>query len=75
MPDLVHNLSLHIFDLIKRSNSNNFVSTQIHSTMKQKCPFIYDVAVSLAKQLEEAFHITIPDDEIGFFKCSYWFYH
>ena len=63
---MVHNLSLHIFDLIKRSNSNNFVSTQIHSTMKQKCPFIYDVAVSLAKQLEEAFHITIPDDEIGF---------
>lgn len=62
----VHNISLHIFDLIKRSNSNNYVSTHIHSTMKQKCPFVYDVAVSLAKQLEEEFHITIPDDEIGF---------
>lgn len=62
----VHNISLHVFDLIKRSNSNNFVITHIHSTMKQKCPFVYDVAVSLAKQLELAFHITIPDGEIGF---------
>lgn len=62
----VHNISLHIFDLIKRSNSNNYVSTHIHSTMKQKCPFVYDVAVSLAKQLELLFNITIPDDEIGF---------
>lgn len=62
----IHNISLHVFDLIKRSNSHNYVTTYIHNTMKQKCPFIYDVAVSFAKELENVFDIAIPDDEIGF---------
>lgn len=62
----LHNISLHIFDLIKRSQSNNYVTTHIHNTMKQKCPFVYDVAVSFAKQLENEFKIIVTDDEIGF---------
>lgn len=62
----LHNISLHIFDLIKRSQSKNYVTTHIHNTMKQKCPFVYDVAVNFAKQLENEFKIIITDDEIGF---------
>lgn len=62
----IHNLALHIYELIKRAEHNSYASNQIKTTIKENCPLIYDISVSFAKQIETAFSITIPDEEIGF---------
>ena len=60
------NFTLHVDALIKRAKYHQYVSNATTETIKFSCPFIYDVAVYLAKELEEAFAITIPEEEIGF---------
>lgn len=62
----LHNLCLHVFELIQRGSIDNYVQNSSHVSMRESCPFIYDVAVSFARNLEKSFHIAIPDDEIGF---------
>lgn len=62
----LQNLILHVHELLKRSDTNNYVVNTIHIDMRDNCPFIYEVAVRFAKELDSAFHISIPDDEISF---------
>lgn len=61
-----HNISLHINEMIKRCKANNCISNNLHTSMRENCPFIFDVAVSFAKKLENEYSITISDEEIGF---------
>lgn len=62
----LNNFVLHVDALIKRAIHHQFVSNVIAENIKSSCPFIYDVSVYLAKQLEDKYQITISDEEIGF---------
>lgn len=62
----LYNFVLHVDALITRSKHKQFVSNAIAENIKSSCPFIYDVAVYLAKEIEERYQITISDEEIGF---------
>ena len=62
----LYNFVLHVDSLIKRATHQQTVNNAIAEHIKSTCPFIYDVAVYIAKELEEKFKITISDDEIGF---------
>ncbi|MEG0275173.1 MAG: PRD domain-containing protein, partial [Longicatena sp.] len=62
----LHNFAMHVDALITRAKHHQSVNNAIGESIKSSCPFIYDVAVYLAKELEEKYDITISDDEIGF---------
>jgi lichenan operon transcriptional antiterminator len=62
----IHNLSLHIYELIHRCQTHNVVLSNSYVSLKESSPFIYDVAVAFAKELEKEYSIQIPDDEIAF---------
>lgn len=58
--------TLHIQELIKRGRANNYVKNSGYISMRNRSPFIYEIAVMFSKKLEERLAIHIPDDEIGF---------
>lgn len=62
----LYNFVLHVDALIKRATSHQQASNAIVENIKLTCPFIYDVSVFLAKEIEDTFHIQITDEEIGF---------
>lgn len=62
----LYNFVLHVDALIKRAHCNQPASNAIANSIKASCPFIYDVSVYLAKEIEEMFHIHVTDEEIGF---------
>ncbi len=57
---------LHIHALIQRARTGQYLQDLTIGNLRDNCPFIYDVAVFLTKQLEDAFAIHIPDSEIGY---------
>lgn len=57
---------LHVHALVRRVRSEQYLSDITVEDLRTSCPFIYDVAVYLSKQLEQAFQITIPGSEIGY---------
>ena len=62
----IHNIYLHIFELVKRAKNQNYASNSIQNSIKQSCPFIYDVAVYFAHLIELEFNVKVPDEEIAF---------
>ncbi|MEG0289963.1 MAG: PRD domain-containing protein, partial [Erysipelotrichaceae bacterium] len=62
----LYNFVMHVDALIKRAKNHQFVNNLIADNIKSSCPFIYDVSVYLAKELEEKYKIEISDEEIGF---------
>lgn len=59
------NFVRHIQALIVRARNHQFVINLISENIKETSPFVYDVAVHLAKSLEDTFQIQIIDEEIG----------
>lgn len=57
---------LHVYALIRRAHTGQYLHDITVENLKTSCPFIYDVAIYICKQLEEAFYIHIPDAEIGY---------
>ena len=56
--------SIHVSELIKRcAYSQNFTPTNV--SVRQTSPYIYEVAVSIAKKIYENFKIQVPDSEIN----------
>lgn len=64
--NFLHNFVLHVDALIKRANHCQLVSNSIAKNIKSTCPFIYDVAVFIAKEIEDTFQVRITDEEIAF---------
>lgn len=64
--DFLYNFALHIDALIKRAKHNQSVNNDILENIKKNCPFIYDVAVLIAKKVSEKYKIKITDAEIGY---------
>ena len=62
----LRNIALHIYELIKRAKTGNYVINDIHLNIKENCPFVYDVAVLLDSKIEQKYCVKMPDDEIGF---------
>lgn len=59
------NFIRHIQALLIRARNKQFVINLITENIKETSPFIYDVAVHLAKSLEDYFNVEIIDEEIG----------
>ena len=64
--DFIYNFAIHIDALIKRAKHNQSVNNDILENIKKNCPFIYDVAVLIAKKITEKYKIKINDAEIGY---------
>ena len=62
----LHSFALHIAELIKRGKVNNFIINDAQISMKENCPYVYDVAVHFTRQLMLEYDLTIPDDEVAF---------
>ncbi|CUX72210.1 putative licABCH operon regulator [Clostridium sp. C105KSO15] len=59
------NFIRHIQALLIRGKNKQFVINLITENIKETSPFVYDVAVHLAKSLEDRFDVRIIDEEIG----------
>lgn len=58
-------LSLHLYYMMQRAESQGFFNSEISSSMQQAHPILYDVAVYICSQIEDVFGIAVPQDEIG----------
>ncbi|MTD41442.1 PRD domain-containing protein [Erwinia sp. CPCC 100877] len=64
--ELVLNLALHVSNLISRAQNGKQVHNPLAEEIKQSYPFIYEVAVFIAKQIQQQITIPITADEITF---------
>ena len=59
------NFVLHIHNLILRSRTGSFFKTDFTKSLQESHPFIYDMAVYIAYQINVLFDVDISKDEIG----------
>lgn len=64
--NFLYNFALHIDALIKRASNYQIAHNDIFDNIKRNCPFIYDVAVHIAKKISDKYFISIVDEEIGY---------
>lgn len=64
--DFLINFVIHINAMINRCRLNINVNNLLQYNIQMNCPFVYEVAVFIAVEIEKEFHIRIPDSEIGF---------
>lgn len=64
--DYVYSFARHIDGLLKRINNMQVSDINFADNIKKTCPFIYDVSLSIAQQLNDKFNIKIIDSEIGY---------
>jgi lichenan operon transcriptional antiterminator len=64
--ELILNLALHVSNLISRAQNGKQVHNPLAEEIKQSYPFIYEIAVFIAKQIQQQIAIPITDDEITF---------
>lgn len=64
--DYLHGFALHVNEMLKRARNTQATSNDNLRSIKKNCPFIHDVAVSIAEKLEELYHVEISDPEIGY---------
>lgn len=62
----LYGFAVHIDSMIRRIKSDYPANNELLDNVKKNCPFIYDVSVKIAHQLEKQFYIQIPDSEIGY---------
>ncbi len=55
----------HIYDMIIRCKNNNPVRSDGGLSIKESCFFIYDIAVSIATEIQNLYNITINPQEIS----------
>nr|WP_279586089.1 PTS sugar transporter subunit IIA [Breznakia blatticola] len=55
----------HVYDLIKRATVSHQIPNPFSSSLKDNCPFIYDVAVYLSQLIECEFGIHMSEAEIN----------
>ena len=60
------NFVVHINAMINRCRLNINVNNLLQYNLQYHCPFVYEVAVFIASEIEKIFQIRIPDSEIGF---------
>lgn len=65
-PEFLVRFTLHLYNLMIRSQNNYLSKNPLAQEIKIKYPLIYDMAVNLAEDLTTDFQITMNDDEIAF---------
>lgn len=64
--DFIVNFTIHIRNLMKRANNQNYTMNPLTHTFKGNYPLIYDMATFVAKEISDRNQIKINDDEISF---------
>ncbi|NCB33287.1 MAG: PRD domain-containing protein [Erysipelotrichia bacterium] len=64
--DWIPSFAVHVVAMINRCKLRIGISDDIKSNIKIICPFVYEVAVTLANEIGEKYEIDIPDNEISF---------
>ena len=57
---------MHLHNLLIRNTNNLLNSNPLKNSIKLQCPFIYEMAVYMANQIQEHYHIHLNDDEITY---------
>lgn len=65
-PTMEHRLAMHIENMLKRARSDNPTRNPMIQSIKLSHPFIFDVAVDIARHIEAREHVAISEDEISF---------
>lgn len=65
-PEFLIRFSLHIKNLLLRSQNNKFNKNPLTEEIKTSCPLIYDVSVYLSSIIKERTGVSINDDEIAY---------
>lgn len=55
----------HVYDMVNRCRNNMPIQSDDGLSIKESCFFIYDIAVSIAKELQLKFSIRITQEEIS----------
>lgn len=67
---LIPSFIRHLQAMLIRAKNKQSIINLISPDIKETCPFVYDIAVHLAKSIEDKFDITIGEEEIGLL-CIY----
>lgn len=64
--DFVSGMKMHLQGLIDRYNQNVIADNLFVQDIKKNYPLVFEMGVSVGKGLEELYHITINESEMGF---------
>lgn len=60
------NFALHLYNLLQRVQHRYYAKNPLKDKIKFEYPFIYDVSVFIARQIESAYSISVNEDEITY---------
>lgn len=58
--------SLHLKNLLLRARNETYTKNPMVDTIKNSCPTVYDIAIFIAQELMNRYHIKINEDEVTF---------
>lgn len=61
----ISNLARHVHDMLKRAGIGNYVVCDMYKNIRSNTPFVYEVAVLFAREIEKKYRCKLPHDEIG----------
>lgn len=64
--EFISRFCVHLHNLLIRNTNNLLNSNPLKNSIKLQCPFIYEMAVYMANQIQEHYHIHLNDDEITY---------
>ncbi|WP_308622681.1 PTS sugar transporter subunit IIA [uncultured Enorma sp.] len=62
----LYNFAMHVDALLYRTADTQIQSVEVLENVKRHMPFVYEIALLVAKRVEEHFDIKISDGEVGF---------
>lgn len=64
--EYLYKFALHVDGMLKRAYNAQPLNNELLNNIKKTCPFIHDVAVSIAQKISNRFHVDVVDSEIGY---------
>ncbi|TDW26324.1 BglG family transcriptional antiterminator [Breznakia blatticola] len=58
--------ALHLKNLILRASNKQYTKNPMAESIKSSCPTVYDIAILMAVEIQNQFHVDINEDEIAF---------
>lgn len=65
-PEFIDRFSIHLHNLLIRNDNDLLNNNPLKNKIKIQCPFIYEVAVYIANQIQEQYKVNLNDDEITY---------
>ena len=63
--------ALHLKNLLLRVRNDTYTKNPMVDAIKSSCPTVYDIAIFIAMELMQRFHVDINEDEVTFLALSY----